>query len=420
MNHTYNLRPIPQPPAAKNSRPKFTKLSLIIGIVVILLLAYVGYALLRPVPAPQTVITPPVTPALVKVNIPWPKSAPSEQAAYGADGYGVLAASSSDQTPAPTASVAKVITAMAILQRKPLKPGEQGPSIPLTTQDVAIYNKYVSIDGSVVPVYAGESMTEYQALQAMLLPSANNIADTMAVWAFGSLDNYTAFANQYVKQLGMVSTNVADASGFSPNTVSTASDLVRLGDAAMDNDVITEIVNQSSAEFPGYGTIHSTDMLLGQSGIRGIKTGNTDQAGGVFLGAADVAVGSKTIRVITAVMSAPTLSSAMRDTLPLVQSTPSQFQIVHAVRTGQAVGKVTTAWGETSVITAGKPIEVTAWTGTTLPALATQSELKIPTKAGDTVGSLKLNFQGEAQSTDLKLASPIQGPSLSWRLTHPL
>jgi D-alanyl-D-alanine carboxypeptidase (penicillin-binding protein 5/6) len=45
-------------------------------------------------------------------------------------------------------------------------------------------------------VQLGEELSEYQALQALLLPSANNIAETLARWAFGSIDAYNAYANQ--------------------------------------------------------------------------------------------------------------------------------------------------------------------------------------------------------------------------------
>jgi D-alanyl-D-alanine carboxypeptidase (penicillin-binding protein 5/6) len=230
---------------------------------------------------------------------------------------------------------------------------------------------------------------------------------------------YTAFANAHVKKLGMSQTTVTDASGFAPATVSTASDLVRLGDAALDNPVVTEIVQQPSATFPGFGTIRSTNRLLGQAGIIGLKTGNTDEAGGCYLSAADVAVNGKSVRVISAIMAAPNLPTALRDTLPIIQSTPSQFQTTRVVRAGQTVGKVITAWGSSSNIVADKTIAITAWSGTTIPALTSKSDVSLPANAGADIGGLELTFQGKTESTDLKLAKQIAGPDAWWRLTHP-
>ncbi len=164
------------------------------------------------------------------LQLPWPAYG---QSAFGAVGYGVLATNNTE-TPVPIASIAKTITALAILQKKPLQIiGQQtAPTLPLITltdTDVQFYRDYLAKDGSVVPVTSGEQISEYQALQAILIPSANNIAETTARWAFGSIDEYVAYANQFVKTLGMSHTHVADASGFSPQTTSTAEDLVLLG-----------------------------------------------------------------------------------------------------------------------------------------------------------------------------------------------
>lgn len=395
------------------------KVRLAASLIALLVLAYGLFCILRPLPAASIALTPPVTPALVKVNIPWPASSTSEQTAYGADGYGLLA-QHGPETPVPTASVAKVITALAVLQKKPIESGETGPTITLTAHDVDIYNQYVAKDGSVVPVTTGETMSQYEALQALMLPSANNIADTLAEWAFGSIENYNIYANNYVKQLGMTRTTINDPSGYDPETVSTASDLIRLGDAALDNPVLSSIFNQKSVNSPTFGTIRNVNVLLGQSGIRGIKTGNTDEAGGCFLGAADVTIGGKTITVITAIMSAPNLGQALRDTVPVIQSSQSQFQTVHIVDKAERVGRVTTAWGTRSDIVASKPISVTAWTGTTVTPKTTQKSLPIPAPAGAVAGSISLDFNKTKQMSELTLAQNISSPSVWWRLSHPL
>ena len=113
---------------------------------------------------------------------------------------------------------------------------------------MALYDNYASQDGSVVVVSEGEQISEYQALQAMLLPSANNMADTLAVWAYGSMDNYLAYANNLATSLSLKQTHLADASGFSAQTVSSASDLVELAQTAMNDPVLTQIVSQRQAD----------------------------------------------------------------------------------------------------------------------------------------------------------------------------
>ncbi len=412
MYRTYNARPIP------GKRPVITRRrwSKSVWIVPLLVAAYILYALLRPAPPAATILLPPVTPAQVTVNIPWPTVG---KAAFGADDYGLLD-SHGEQTPAPTASIAKVITAMVVLQKKPLAPGQQGPVITLTAQDVANYHAYIAKDGATVPVFEGQTISEYQALQALLLPSANNIADTLVVWAFGSMPAYTAEANKYVRSIGMTQTTVSDASGFSPATVSTPGDLVKLADVALDHPVVAEIIGQKEAVYPDVGTITNVNSLIGQHGIRGIKTGNTEEAGGCYLAAADIMVAGKKVTVITAIMGSTNRPQAMRDSVPLIQSAISQFRPVHIVAAGQRAGYLTTAWGSKTDIIAERAISVTAWNGTSLAPKGQSHSLETPLPARSRAGNFSVDFLEKTQSSNLYTKDAITGPSLWWRLTHPL
>ena len=196
------------------------------------------------------------------------------------------------------ASTIKIITALAILDKKPLQTGQQGPYITLGTSDVAIYQDYLRRGGSVAKVAAGEKISQYQALQAMLLPSANNIADSLVIWAFGSQKAYLSYAADFVASIGLKNTHLADASGFSPNSTSTAEDLVTAGLKAMRNPVIAEIVAQKQAKIPIAGVIQNVNWLLGKDGIIGIKTGHTDEAGGCYLFASRMIIAGKRVNIL--------------------------------------------------------------------------------------------------------------------------
>ena len=260
--------------------------------VVVLIAVYVAYCLLRSVPIVGSTTTSTQTPAQpAGSKIAWPASGES---AVAIDGSGDVITHGAT-TPVPTASVAKLITTLVILRAKPLAVGQTGPLITLTANDVAIYDKYVAEQGSVVPVAAGETLTEYQMLQAMLLPSANNMADSLAIWAYGSLNAYSLAANAYITSVGLSQTHVGiDASGYDPSTTSTAHDLVLLGELALRNPVIAGIVAQPSVTgIPLTTTVKNINSLLGTNGVIGVKTGNTTQAGGVFVSASQVVVGGK-------------------------------------------------------------------------------------------------------------------------------
>lgn len=249
-------------------------------------------------------------------NLPWPDYG---EAAIGAEGYNVVA--HNDQAPMPTASVAKVMTALAVLKKMPLNTGEQGPTITLTQQDEDIYNYYSTHDGSLVAVSVGENISEYQALEAMLLPSGNNMADTLADWAFGSVDAYSSYANSLAASYGLTDSDFTSASGYPPSTVSTAQDLVKLGEVALQNPVIAQIVAEQSADIPVAGSISNTNTLLGTDGIDGIKTGNSDQDEGAFMGSRTVTLpDGRTIQLVSVVMDAPSLDEALSDSVSLLDT----------------------------------------------------------------------------------------------------
>jgi serine-type D-Ala-D-Ala carboxypeptidase (penicillin-binding protein 5/6) len=187
-----------------------------------------------------------------------------------------------NQHPAPIASVAKVMTAYVVLRDHPLRPGEGGPTITLTAADVADTYRRSAQQESVVPIAAGERLTERQALQALLLPSANNIATVLARWDAGSANRFVARMNAAARSLGMTHTRYTDPSGYDDSTVSTAADQVRIVDRAMRLPVFASIVATPSATLPVAGTVHNTNALLGHDGLVGVKTGSDNAAGGCF------------------------------------------------------------------------------------------------------------------------------------------
>jgi serine-type D-Ala-D-Ala carboxypeptidase (penicillin-binding protein 5/6) len=187
-----------------------------------------------------------------------------------------------NQHAAPIASVAKVMTAYLVLRDHPLPLGEDGPAITLTDDDVADTGLRRGHHESVVPIAAGERLTERQALLALLLPSANNIAVVLARWDAGSVDRFVVRMNATARSLGMTRTRYTDPSGYDDATVSTAADQVRIVDRAMGVRTFARIVATPSAWLPVAGIVHNTDTLLGYDGFVGVKTGSDDAAGGCF------------------------------------------------------------------------------------------------------------------------------------------
>jgi serine-type D-Ala-D-Ala carboxypeptidase (penicillin-binding protein 5/6) len=174
------------------------------------------------------------------------------------------------------------MTAYLVLRDHPLRQGEDGPTITLTDADVADTDRRRAQEESLVPIADGEQLTELQALQALLLPSANNIAAVLARWDAGSAGRFVARMNATARSLGMTHTRYTDPSGFDDATVSTAADQMRIVDRAMRVPVFASIAATSSATLPVAGTVHNTNTLLGRDGFVGVKTGSDAAAGGCF------------------------------------------------------------------------------------------------------------------------------------------
>ena len=386
----------------------------LITFVVLLIAIYCLIDLTRPLPAIEAIVGPSLSPNKLPLSVAWPTS---QQSAIAVLGYG-LVASHGSQKQSPTASVAKVVTALAVLEQKPLKIGQQGPTITLTQADVTDYNTFVAEGGSVVRVAAGEQISEYQALQAMLLPSANNMADSLANWAFGSIPNYIKFANKLVAGRGMHSTIISDASGFSPQTVSTANDLVILGQAALNNPVAAEIVDQKSANVPVAGTVANVDSLLGQDNLIGIKTGNTSQAGGCFLAASKYTTPSgQTMTIVSSTMNAPTIVAALDQTIPLMNSIYAQIQ-TKTLNAGYAVASYMTPWGsEASAVTTNN-LSTAFLPGMTVTYQVNTEAIQPPKALATVVGNMVYGT-GKGNNTKLVLSQNLTTPSIAWRLFHP-
>jgi D-alanyl-D-alanine carboxypeptidase (penicillin-binding protein 5/6) len=391
---------------------KFKLLNRVLAICLVVILVLETFLYLRPLPNIQPALSVKSPQQFMPAPVPWPVYG---QAALGAVGFGVLQ-SNGQQKPAPIASVAKVMTAYSVLKAKPIAKGQQGPTITITDQDVVVYNDYYSKGGSVTRVAVGEQISQYQALQALLLPSANNIADLLANWAFGSMDKYIIYANKQAEQLGMKNTHISDASGFSPQTMSSAQDLVLLGQAAIENPIITDIVSQQQATLPVAGMVRNVNWLLGTDSVVGIKTGDTEEAGGCYLFSTLRKVDGQDITVIGAVMGAPSLNTAITDSRPLITASDKDFKFVTAVKAGQVVGYYKPPWASGKVTAlAKKDVKMLVWQDQKISIVAKLNPVSAPQAKNAVVGSITAKSDHKSAASEVILSQEIAKPSWKWR-----
>ena len=341
----------------------------------------------------------------------------------------------------PIASVAKTLTALVVLADKPLPAADApGPEYTITARDVAFYDASVAGGGSSTFVATGEQFSERQLLEALMLPSGNNIASTLATWVAGSTPAFVGLENAAAQSLGMTHTTITDPSGFDPATQSTASDLVKLGAAAIANPALASIVIEHNVTLPNGNTVPNFDTALGQPGWLGIKTGDSDAAGGCLLFAArrEPAGDSNpddAVTLVGAVLGERSLNAdptgddnraaaifaAERAVdsavLGFVSVSPSDLAAAPTVS-----GGVTTKWGNNADLVLGngsvvQPIVVRMGTSFTLQT--STSPVTAPVASGSRVGTVTALIGSRvALSWAVVTARAVPAPGFMWRLLH--
>ncbi len=402
------------PPKRKKLSKKTTFIALGIFIVGVLSYTYAYAAIHKPLRV-FTIPSVSLSSKVTVVPVDWPTGV---DAAVGSLTTGVLAQSKTVEEPRSIASIAKVITAIAVMRKKPITSTTE-TIITFTNADQALYEKYATSDGSNIAVSTGDQLSEYQALEAMLLPSANNMADSLAIWAFGSLDSYTTYANDMVRSFGLTKTSVGEASGFNDTVLSTPSELIVLGQKLMADPLLAQIVKEQSTTLPTVGIINNTNQLL-NSGASGIKTGHTATAGYCLLLIKNYQISATyTTSIITAVLGASTAEDSFVISDGLVTNAQKNFGTNQVIPKHTAISIIQTPWGNKSTIETSVAVVAYGWKAMPRKAITKPMQIKAPAKAGSIVGLITtFNDGGYEQNYDIVLASAIYSPSVWWRLTH--
>ncbi|MFF5013641.1 D-alanyl-D-alanine carboxypeptidase [Streptomyces sp. NPDC001165] len=393
----------------------WTPLALLLAIIFAVVQAF------RPLPQPTLALTTKDTFTFEGdlANIPWPSKG---QAALDVQGIGTFG-SSGAQKPVPIASVAKVMTAYLILREHPLKSGEDGPKIKI---DKPAEEQSDAGQESTVPVTAGDSISEREALEAILLPSANNVARLLARWDSGSEKAFVTKMNAAAKKLGMTNTTYTDPSGLTDSTVSTAVDQVKLAKKAMEQPAFREVAAMMS--YVDYkGAKHNNyNRLVGYNNVVGIKTGTTTSALGNLVFAAKQQVGGETRTIIGAAMRQPaggsdnTIISGVLDAGDkLIRAAQGALKSATILKKGTVVGYVDDGLGGRTPIVATKDVTAAGWAGLKVKLSFTSDAVPHTAKAGTKVGSLTVgDGSAGAVTVPVALQKDLTEPGFTDKLTR--
>jgi D-alanyl-D-alanine carboxypeptidase (penicillin-binding protein 5/6) len=224
--------------------------------------------------------------------------------------------------------------------------------------------------------------------------------------------------NDEARALGMTNTTYVDTSGLSPASVSTPADQLILIRTAMQDPLFRQIVAMSQVTLPQIGLLSNVNMLLGQDGIIGVKTGFTEEAGGNLAFAAQRQVGARQVEIYGLVLGQATRPLAFAATTQVVRTIGQSLQLNRVVEARQLVARVDTAWGDPVDVVVAEDVELLFWPGMTLETVVELEPIEAPLAAGDQVGWLDVRLGEQQRRVPLVLATDLEGAPLLWRLTQ--
>lgn len=382
--------------------------------LVVALGVYLPATLLAPVPTAEGVTTVYTAPRQAISALDLPSYGGS---AIEAEGYPESLTTGGSTAERPIASISKVVTALVVLEKKPLAGGD-GPKITFTAQQHALYATYLAQDGEVAPMNVGDSLTERQVLEVALIKSANNYAGTLALWAFGSNEAYAKAASTYLAAHGLTHTTVDEPTGLDFKNRSTPTDLIALGRLALADPDISEIVGTKATTVPGVGMITNSNQLLGLDSVVGIKTGTLNGYGANLLFATRQKVDGHEVTLIGAVLGGKDHDTIDADIQKMLAQVTARFHTVDAVASGSVYGSYATPWGATAHASTAKSVSRLVYGDAKVSGSVQLDDIGAE-KKGVRVGSLRVIIGGATTTVPLVLDEAVPEPDAWWRITNP-
>ncbi|MEU1086615.1 hypothetical protein ABZ401_07220 [Streptomyces sp. NPDC005892] len=410
------------PPEETPVRTAVRRVKIWTPLVLLLVVVFALVQMFRPLPDPTLAVTttPTYTFEGATPDLSWPDQGQGYMAATGLGKVG----SFGKQKPVPIASVAKAMTAYIVLRDHPMKKGADGESIKVDAKGESDGKLSSEGESTLDTVKEGDVLTQREALSAIMIPSANNIARLLARWDAGSEKAFVAKMNATAKELGMVNTTYTDPSGLNATTVSTAEDLVKLGEKLVEIPALMEITVLPSWTDPTGKPWPNYNRLVPYDGALGIKTGSTTKAGGNLLFAAHKMIDGTDQLIVGAILgqydSQSIIDEVNRVSKTVMVATEDALKGATIVKKGQVVGVVDDGLGSTTEVVATKDVKAVGWGGLTVKLELTDDGKVVPHEAaaGTRVGTLTVGEGSSQVKVPVALAQDLSEPGFGAKLSR--
>ena len=299
------------------------------------------------------------------------------------------------------ASLTKLMTAYVTVEREPV-------TAVLTEQP------YDATPGeSLAHVRPGTRLALPDMLRAMLLPSGNDVANSVAIDVAGSVSRFVALMKFWASLLKLGRTGFTTPVGLDtpPGNHSTAFDIARLANVLLRDPLVAAIVDERSARLSDGQIVHNRNDLLGRyHWVVGMKTGHTVDAGYCMVGAARL----DGVHLVSVVLGAPSVAVRDADTVALLRYGLERYRRAVIARTGQPFARLRIAGHphrRVRIVASHRLAFVLARSVRLHAALRLPAQLTGPLAAGAVVGSIVVRENGRViHRVPLVSASAVPAP----------
>jgi serine-type D-Ala-D-Ala carboxypeptidase (penicillin-binding protein 5/6) len=308
----------------------------------------------------------------------------------------------------PIASTTKLMTALLTLERANL-------------DDVDVAAPYHPLPAeSVVGLRAGERLTVRDLLRALLLASANDAAETLAVDVAGSQAAFVRAMNARAAQLHLRNTHYANSIGLDQQgNYSSARDLAKLAQVLLRDRFFAHTVDLPRATLSSGAhvrrIVNRNTLVRRIPFVDGVKTGHTAQAGYVLVGAAQ----RDGVRMLSVVLGDPSERARDTDSIALLRYGLGRYRRAVVARRGARVASEQLKYRDGHVgLVAGATLAAVVRRGERVSTeVHTPGDLDGPLAAGARVGTMTLTVHGRVRArVPLLTAAPVAKASLARRV----
>jgi serine-type D-Ala-D-Ala carboxypeptidase (penicillin-binding protein 5/6) len=313
----------------------------------------------------------------------------------------------------PVASLTKVMTALLVIER------DRDRLDRLVRIDpAAVFERGEYGASSTLGLRAGERVSIEGLLGGLLLGSANDAAEALAIDAAGSVDAFVERMNRRARELGMRRTSFASPHGLDDRGRSTAADLGRLVRAAMREPAFVDLVSRREVTIRSNRgrprRIQNRNVLLWLfRGAAGVKTGFTSGAGFCL-----IATARRGDRELAAIVLGGG-DEVFSDAAALLEHGFAAYELTTLVHEGEALGSLRIEGGSVPVVAGEDLIGLVrpGDDGHLEPTLVARSGVAYPPTVGSSIGWITVRgpsgLLGRARILVGDLAPPVP-PSGPW------